>query len=73
MLTAEQKHAIAIVSAMVRETGAYDYVDDSVEIRLYGEARDCFELDRNGLPFCAVCGKESKNSYEAPCSECGSP
>lgn len=29
--------------------------------------------DRNGLPLCAVCGKESKNSYEAPCSECGSP
>lgn len=37
----------------------------------------CFEdelspLDSNDMPPCAVCGQFSSNSYEAPCSECGS-
>jgi|HubBroStandDraft_4_1064222.scaffolds.fasta_scaffold24178_3 hypothetical protein len=47
-LTDEQKRALAVVARMVSKTGAYDYVDQSIEIRLYDEARECFSaaLDR---------------------------
>jgi hypothetical protein len=41
-LTQQEREAIAVIAHLVDRTGAYDYVDDTIEIRLYGAARDCF-------------------------------
>lgn len=45
MVTEEQKRAIQMIAQMAirwKRIG-YDYVDDSVEIRLYGKEKEIFE------------------------------
>ena len=74
--------AIERIAKYVAKTGAYDYVDDSVEIRLHGQARDIFtatievgepehdcKLDSHVYAADQVCnGEPIKGSV---CCECG--
>jgi hypothetical protein len=43
MMTLEEARAIEVIARMVVKTGSYDYVDDTVEIRLRGEEKEVFD------------------------------
>jgi hypothetical protein len=41
-MTEEQKKALEVVADMVFDGHGYDYVDDTIEVRLYGEVQEFF-------------------------------